>query len=66
MGNYQSLDVNYWCSWSEEMPAETTDEQKMARIQEVLDVCRKEVERRIDEDILDVTERKVFANISKK
>ena len=42
-----------------------SDKEKMERTQEILTVCREEVERRIDEDIMNVTEQKIFANLPK-
>lgn len=66
IGPYQNIDPNFWISWEEEVDDTMTDEGKLKRTKQILDICRQECEDRIDEDIEKVTEEKIFAKLQKK
>ena len=66
IGPYQNIDPNFYLQWEEEVSDTLTDAQKLKRSQEILSICRQECEDRIDEDIENVTEKKIFSQLPKK
>jgi hypothetical protein len=57
---YESIKPGFSGGWEEEVPDDWTDEQKRKRIGEIQKLCRQDIEKRIDDDIYDVKEVRLF------
>ena len=66
IGAYQNIDPSFWVSWEEEVEDGLSDEDKLKRTKEIIDICRQECEDRIDEDIEKITETKIFSKLPKR
>jgi hypothetical protein len=63
---YENLSPFFSGGWTEEVPDDWTDEQKLARIKEIQVKCRAALEELIDEDVNDLAGIRVFMQLDKQ